>query len=64
VRRSRTIACASCVSPIEVSRCSLGDWEKAILTGYDVWRQVEKNHHGKVVVDLDARSITYQRGVS
>ncbi|MFM7372895.1 MAG: nucleotide pyrophosphohydrolase, partial [Sphaerospermopsis kisseleviana] len=47
-------------SHLEVSRCSLGDWEKAIFMGYDVWRQVEKNHGGKVVVDLDARSITYQ----
>jgi hypothetical protein len=32
--------------------------------GYDVWRQVEKNHGGTVVVDLDAGLITYQIGVS
>ncbi|HLO83573.1 MAG TPA: nucleoside triphosphate pyrophosphohydrolase family protein [Nostocaceae cyanobacterium] len=50
-------------SHLEVSRCSLGDWEKAILMGYEVWRQVEKNRGGKVVVDLDARSIAYQIGV-
>ncbi|ODG99555.1 nucleotide pyrophosphohydrolase [Nostoc sp. KVJ20] len=46
-------------SHLEVSQCSLGDWEKAILMGYDVWRQVEKNRGGRVVVDLDARLITY-----
>jgi NTP pyrophosphatase (non-canonical NTP hydrolase) len=46
-------------SHLEVSRCSLGDWEKAIFMGYEVWRQVEKNRGGKVVVDLDARSINY-----
>lgn len=45
---------------LEVSICSPGDWEKAILSGYEVWRQVNKNHGGKVIVDLDARSITYQ----
>ncbi|MDB9349860.1 nucleoside triphosphate pyrophosphohydrolase family protein [Nodularia spumigena] len=47
-------------SHLEVSQCSLGDWEKAIFMGYDVWRQVEKNRGGTVVVDLDARLITYQ----
>jgi len=47
-------------SHLEVAQCSLGDWEKAILMGYEVWRQVDKNQGGTVVVDLDARSITYQ----
>ena len=47
-------------SHLEVSQCSLGDWEKAIFMGYDVWRQVEKNGGGTVVVNLDARLITYQ----
>jgi NTP pyrophosphatase (non-canonical NTP hydrolase) len=49
-------------SHLEVSRCSLGDWEKAILSGYEVWRQIEKNRGGKVVVDLDERCIIYQDG--
>jgi hypothetical protein len=47
-------------SHLEVSQCSLGDWERAILMGYDVWRQVEKNCGGMVTVDLDAGLITYQ----
>jgi NTP pyrophosphatase (non-canonical NTP hydrolase) len=47
-------------SQLEVARCSLRDWEKAILMGYEVWRQVDKNRGGIVVVNLDARSITYQ----
>lgn len=47
-------------SHLEVSQCSFGEWEKAILEGYKVWRQVEKNQGGIVLVDLDARSITYQ----
>ncbi|MEG3841165.1 nucleoside triphosphate pyrophosphohydrolase family protein [Microcoleus sp. herbarium14] len=47
-------------SHLEVAQCSLGDWEKAIITGYEVWRQVETNRGGTVVVDINTRSITYQ----
>ena len=47
-------------SHLEVARCSLGDWEKTILMGYEVWRQVEKNGGGTVVIDIDACAITYQ----
>ncbi|MBE9214709.1 nucleoside triphosphate pyrophosphohydrolase family protein [Plectonema cf. radiosum LEGE 06105] len=45
---------------LEVSQCSLGEWEKAILVGYEVWRQVNKNKGGKVVVNIDTQSMTYQ----
>lgn len=51
-------------SHLEVARCSLGDWERAIMMGYDVWRQVEKYRGGTVVVDLDGRSIAYQKETS
>ncbi|MFB8788904.1 MAG: nucleoside triphosphate pyrophosphohydrolase family protein [Potamolinea sp.] len=47
-------------SHLEVAQCSLGDWEKSIIMGYEVWRKVEKNRGGMVVVNLDACSITYQ----
>lgn len=45
---------------LEVSMCSLGDWEKAICMGYEVWRQIEKNRGGIVVIDMDASFIGYQ----
>ncbi|MBD2439804.1 nucleoside triphosphate pyrophosphohydrolase family protein [Nostoc sp. FACHB-110] len=45
---------------LEVSKCSLGDWEKAILMGYKVWRCVEKNRGGTVIIDIDASSISYK----
>jgi len=45
---------------LEVSKCSLGDWEKAICMGYEVWRQIEKNRGGIVVIDMDASFIGYQ----
>jgi len=48
----------SMVSHLEVARCSTGDWEKAIIQGFDVWREINKRHGGTVVVDLDNRSIT------
>ncbi|MEO1373806.1 MAG: nucleoside triphosphate pyrophosphohydrolase family protein [Cyanobacteria bacterium J06635_10] len=45
---------------LEVSHCSLGDWKKAILMGYEVWRQVEKNKGGTVLADIDTQSLIYQ----
>lgn len=43
----------------EVGVCTTGEWERAILLGYQVWRQVEENQGGKVRVDLDRRLIEY-----
>jgi NTP pyrophosphatase (non-canonical NTP hydrolase) len=48
----------SMVSHLEVSCCSTGDWEKAIIQGFNVWREINKRHGGTVVVDLDKRCIT------
>jgi NTP pyrophosphatase (non-canonical NTP hydrolase) len=50
----------SMVSHLEVSRCSTGDWENAIIQGFDVWREIAKRHGGTVVIDLDNRSISLQ----
>jgi NTP pyrophosphatase (non-canonical NTP hydrolase) len=46
-------------SGLEVFKRSLSDWEKAILSGYEVWRQVNQNYGGIIIVDLDSRSISY-----
>ncbi|HEY7118029.1 MAG TPA: nucleoside triphosphate pyrophosphohydrolase family protein [Tepidisphaeraceae bacterium] len=43
----------------EVSVCTTGEWEKAILMGYDIWRLVERHAGGRVVVDLDRRLLSY-----
>ena len=45
---------------LEVSQCSLADWQKVILMGFEVWREVEKNLGGKVLVNMDAGFISYQ----
>jgi NTP pyrophosphatase (non-canonical NTP hydrolase) len=46
-------------SSLEVAVCTTGEWERAILSGYNVWKQLEKNQGGKVALDLDKATITY-----
>ncbi len=43
---------------LEVSGCTSGEWEAAIIQGFKVWRQVKKHRGGTVDVDLDKRSIS------
>ncbi|WP_116091741.1 nucleoside triphosphate pyrophosphohydrolase family protein [Sphingomonas crusticola] len=49
----------SMTSHLEVSGATAADWERAILEGFAVWRQVLLNNGGDISVDLNARSITY-----
>lgn len=42
---------------LEVSRASIGDWERTILMGYDVWREIMQYRGGVVDLDLDKRLI-------
>jgi NTP pyrophosphatase (non-canonical NTP hydrolase) len=44
-------------SGLEVGKCSIGDWEKAILNGFEVWRQIDKSKGGTLIADLDARKL-------
>ena len=50
----------SLTSRLEVDRCSVADWEKAILMGFAVWREVTAKNGGTVKIDLDAQLITYE----
>ncbi|MEM9808883.1 MAG: nucleoside triphosphate pyrophosphohydrolase family protein [Cyanobacteria bacterium P01_D01_bin.56] len=54
----RTIKSMTC--HLEVSRCSAGDWEEAILAGFHVWRKLQEYGGGKIEIDLEKRSISYQ----
>jgi NTP pyrophosphatase (non-canonical NTP hydrolase) len=45
---------------LEVSAAPLRDWERAILDGYRVWRDVWANNGGIVVGDLLAGTIDYR----
>jgi NTP pyrophosphatase (non-canonical NTP hydrolase) len=49
----------SMTSHLEVGQASAADWERAILEGFAVWREVLANHGGQILVDLDARAIRY-----
>ena len=43
----------------EVAVCTTGEWERAILMGYETWKQVEENQGGKVAFDLDKATIRF-----
>lgn len=44
----------------EVERCPLWLWEKAILDGYAVFRQIVANNGGTVTGDRNTRTISYE----
>ena len=46
------------VQHLEVSACSSGEWERAIIQGFKVWREVKKQRGGTVDLDLDKRTIS------
>jgi NTP pyrophosphatase (non-canonical NTP hydrolase) len=45
---------------LEVQVRTYRDWEKTILTTYDVWREIREHNGGTVALDLDARSFRVQ----
>ncbi len=46
---------------LECRVCSVGDWEKAILVGYEAWRDISSAKGGNLVVDLDNRSLSVKQ---
>ena len=48
-------------SNLEVKICTTHEWEQAILEGFEVWRSVLHNRGGIVRLDLDNRTIQYQK---
>lgn len=46
-------------SHLEVNQCTTGEWERAILQGFTVWRAVHASGGGRIVVDLDGRRVDY-----
>ena len=46
-------------SHLEVRQCTTGEWEQAILQGFDVWRAVLKSRGGRIALDLNVRQITF-----
>jgi NTP pyrophosphatase (non-canonical NTP hydrolase) len=46
-------------SHLEVSIRTTGEWQAAILQGYEIFRIVSANGGGRIAVDLDNRRMTY-----
>lgn len=44
---------------LEVRAKPASEWERAILTGYAAWRALRANGGGRVLVDLDERTVDY-----
>ncbi|WP_085704383.1 nucleoside triphosphate pyrophosphohydrolase family protein [Pseudomonas sp. B8(2017)] len=51
-------------SLLEVRTRSVGEWQRAILLGFEIWRKILKSNGGKLLIDQDLRSIIYMGGVS
>jgi NTP pyrophosphatase (non-canonical NTP hydrolase) len=46
-------------SHLEVSQRSVRDWQKAILAGFAVWRDIRDNNGGAVVLNLEEQTISF-----
>ena len=46
-------------SLLEVKQRKMGEWQQAILLGFEVWRQVHANEGGRIHVDLDKKNLKY-----
>lgn len=46
-------------SHLEVSQRTAGEWEQAIFRGFAAWRTIQKNNGGRLLIDLDRRTIKY-----
>lgn len=46
-------------SLLEVRERSLGEWQRAILLGFDVWRKTLESSGARIQVDQDKQMITY-----
>lgn len=50
-------------SLLEVKARSMGEWQRAIILGFEVWRKVLRFNGGMLVVDQDLKAITYVRAL-
>ncbi|MCY1371753.1 hypothetical protein D9M69_589110 [compost metagenome] len=46
-------------SLLEVRERSVGEWQRAILLGFEVWRQVLQANGGRILVDQNARNLVF-----
>ncbi|MGH7240438.1 MAG: nucleoside triphosphate pyrophosphohydrolase family protein [Candidatus Saccharimonadales bacterium] len=51
----------SLTSHLEVKRRTNKEWEKAIVSGFDIWRELMKNDGGVIMGDMKKRMLRYER---
>ena len=49
------------VRGLEVERCGLWEWQRAILVGFDAFRSLRANKGGWLKLDAETRSLTFSR---
>jgi NTP pyrophosphatase (non-canonical NTP hydrolase) len=52
----------SMTAHLEVSACTTGEWENAIIQGFTVWREIKRRGGGTLLLDLDKRTLTIKEG--
>jgi NTP pyrophosphatase (non-canonical NTP hydrolase) len=53
--------CHEMTSHLEVVRCSLYDWELAILNAFEMWRELQENNGGFVYCNSHERTMRYRK---
>lgn len=46
---------------LEVKVCTPNQWEEAILLGYDMWRLLKQNKSGRIVCDMNEKSMQFEK---
>lgn len=49
------------VRGLEVSKCALHEWQRAIFVGFDAFRALKRNRGGWLILDAETRSLTYSK---
>lgn len=50
----------SMVEGYEVEKCKLWQWEKAILTGFEIFRDLQRHRGGTVTVDMEQHAMHFE----
>lgn len=45
---------------LEVKHATPKEWEKAILTGFEVWRKIRDTKHGRVICNLHEKTMVFE----
>jgi NTP pyrophosphatase (non-canonical NTP hydrolase) len=49
------------VRGLEVRKCSLHEWQRAIFVGFEAFRALKRNRGGWLILDAETQSLTYSR---